>query len=110
MTTVSAATSISSYSYSKSSTSASQDILSCSTVPAKKSTTTGQRGEDTSTSADKPIAQLMSLAMNRFDQSGSGSEDDGGEGAGSLSVDALDEADCPQCPGSRAAGGFRVNF
>jgi len=80
MTTISAATSVSSYSYNKSSTSASQDILSCSTVSAKKSTASGQLDEDTSSSADKLMAQLMTLAMNRFDQSGSTGEGDGGTG------------------------------
>jgi len=52
MTTISAATSMSSYSYSKSSTSASQDVLSCNTVSAKKSTTTQQLSEDAANSAE----------------------------------------------------------
>jgi hypothetical protein len=46
MTTISAVTSISSYSYSKNLTSAFQDILFCNTVLAKKSTTSEQLGED----------------------------------------------------------------
>lgn len=88
MTTISAATSISSYSYSKSSTSASEDILSCNTVSAKKSTTTQQSDEDAFSSADKLLSQLMTLSMNRFsDQSGSGGEQDGGEG---MDVSQLD--------------------
>ncbi len=88
MTTISAATSISSYSYSRSSTSASEDILSCNTVSAKKSTTTQQSDEDASSSADKLLSQLMTLSMNRFsDQSGSGGEQDGGEG---MDVSQLD--------------------
>lgn len=53
MTTISAATSISSYSYSKNSTSASQDALSCNTISAKKSTTTQQLDEDATNSAEK---------------------------------------------------------
>ncbi|MBX5273185.1 EF-hand domain-containing protein [Rhizobium sp. NLR17b] len=80
MTTISAATSVSSHSYSKSSTSTSQDILFCSTVSAKKSTTSRQLDEDSSSSADKLMAQLVTLAMNRFDQSGSTGEADGGAG------------------------------
>lgn len=88
MTTISAATSISSYSYSRSSTSASEDILSCNTVSVKKSTTTQQSDEDASSSADKLLSQLMTLSMNRFsDQSGSGGEQDGGEG---MDVSQLD--------------------
>ena len=88
MTTISAATSISSYSYSRSSTSASEDILSCNTVSAKKSTTTQQSDEDASSSADKLLSQLMTLSMNRFsDQSGSGGEQDGSEG---MDVSQLD--------------------
>ncbi|ARO33897.1 calcium-binding EF-hand domain-containing protein (plasmid) [Rhizobium sp. NXC14] len=89
MTTISAATSVSSYSYNKSSTSASQDILSCSTDSAKKSTASGQLDEDTSSSADKLMAQLMTLAMNRFDQSGPTGEGDGGTGmdVGDLDTD-----------------------
>ncbi|ARQ13904.1 calcium-binding EF-hand domain-containing protein (plasmid) [Rhizobium etli] len=88
MTTISAATSVSSYSYSKSSTSASQDVLSCSTVSAKKSTTSGQLNEDTSSSADKLMAQLMTLAMNRFDRSGSTGEGDGGAGMDVADLDS----------------------
>ncbi|ANL37853.1 MULTISPECIES: EF-hand domain-containing protein [Rhizobium] len=88
MTTISAATSISSYSYSRSSTSASEDILSCNTVSAKKSTTTQQSGEDSTSSADKLLSQLMAMSMNRFsDQSGPGGEQDGGEG---MDVSQLD--------------------
>ncbi|MGO6855511.1 EF-hand domain-containing protein [Rhizobium leguminosarum] len=79
MTTISAATSISPYSYSKSSTSASQDVLSCNTVSAKKSTTTQQRSEDATNSAEKLMSQLMSLTMNGFaDQSASSEQQDGG--------------------------------
>ncbi|OWV72691.1 calcium-binding protein [Rhizobium sp. R339] len=81
MTTISAATSISSYSYSKNSTSAAQDILSCNTVSAKKSTTSQQLDEDATNSAEKLMSQLMSLAMNGLaGQSGSSGEQDGGEG------------------------------
>ena len=79
MTTISAATSMSSYSYSKSSTSASQDVLSCNTVSAKKSTTTQQLSEDAANSAEKLMSQLMSLTMNGLaGQSGSGEQQDGG--------------------------------
>ncbi|MDK4724681.1 EF-hand domain-containing protein [Rhizobium phaseoli] len=88
MTTISAATSISSYPYSRSSTSASEDILSCNTVSAKKSTTTQQPDEDSSSSTDKLLSQLMAMSMNRFsDQSGPGGEQDGGEG---MDVSQLD--------------------
>ena len=81
MTTISAATSISSYSYSKNSTSASQDILSCNTVSAKKSTTSQQTSEDSTNSAEKLMSQLMSLTMNGLSgQSGSSGEQDGDEG------------------------------
>ena len=81
MTTISAATSISSYSYSKNSTSTAQDILSCNTVSAKKSTTSQQLDEDATNSAEKLMSQLMSLAMNGLaGQSGSSGEQDGGEG------------------------------
>jgi len=79
MTTISAATSMSSYSYSKSSTSASQDVLSCNTVSAKKSTTTQQLSEDATNSAEKLMSQLMSLTMNGLaDQSASSEQQDGG--------------------------------
>ncbi|MBA9033272.1 EF-hand domain-containing protein [Rhizobium leguminosarum] len=79
MTTISAATSISSYSYSKNSTSASQDALSCNTISAKKSTTTQQLDEDATNSAEKLMSQLMSLTMNGLaGQSGSGEQQDGG--------------------------------
>ena len=79
MTTISAATSMSSYSYSKSSTSASQDVLSCNTVSAKKSTTTQQLSEDAANSAEKLMSQLMSLTMNGLaDQSASSEQQDGG--------------------------------
>ncbi|WSG76942.1 EF-hand domain-containing protein (plasmid) [Rhizobium beringeri] len=79
MTTISAATSISSYSYSKSSTSASQDVLSCNTVSAKKSTATQQLSEDATNSAEKLMSQLMSLTMNGIaDQSASSEQQDGG--------------------------------
>ncbi|MBB4332223.1 EF-hand domain-containing protein [Rhizobium leguminosarum] len=111
MTTISAATSISSYSYSKNSTSASQDALSCNTISAKKSTTTQQLDEDATNSAEKLMSQLMSLT----DSDGDGyvskaefvaarpsdvSEDQAGtlfdsfdsEGSGSLSLDALTDA------------------
>ncbi|MBB3647701.1 Ca2+-binding EF-hand superfamily protein [Rhizobium sp. BK619] len=81
MTTISAATSVSSYSYSKNSTSASQDILSCNTVSAKKSTTSQQTSEDSTNSAEKLMSQLMSLTMNGLSgQSGSSGEQDGEEG------------------------------
>jgi len=81
MTTISAATSISSYSYSKNSTSASQDLLSCNTVSAKKSTTSQQLGEDSTNSVEKLMSQLMSLTMNGLSgQSGSSGEQDGDEG------------------------------
>ncbi|WHO75631.1 EF-hand domain-containing protein [Rhizobium sp. BT03] len=83
MTTISAATSISSYSYSKNSTSASQDVLSCNTVSAKKSTATQQSNEDSTNSAEKLMAQLMSLTMNGLTgQSGSSGEQGSGSGAG----------------------------
>ncbi|MBX5156723.1 MULTISPECIES: EF-hand domain-containing protein [unclassified Rhizobium] len=89
MTTISAATSISSYSYSKSSTSASQDILSCNTVSAKKSTTSQQSDEDTTNSAEKLMAQLMSLAMNGLTgQSGSSQEQGGGAGMDVAQLDS----------------------
>ncbi|MGR9465991.1 EF-hand domain-containing protein [Rhizobium leguminosarum] len=79
MTTISAATSISSYSYSKNSTSASQDALSCNTISAKKSTTTQQLDEDATNSAEKLMSQLMSLTMNGLaGQSSSGEQQDGG--------------------------------
>ena len=79
MTTISAATSISSYSYSKNSTSASQDALSCNTISAKKSTTTQQLDEDATNSAEKLMSQLMSLTMNGLaSQSGAGEQQDGG--------------------------------
>ncbi|QIO54288.1 EF-hand domain-containing protein (plasmid) [Rhizobium leguminosarum bv. trifolii] len=79
MTTISAATSISSYSYSKSSTSASQDTLSCNTVSAKKSTASQQLSEDATNSAEKLMSQLMSLTMNGLaDQSASSEQQDGG--------------------------------
>ncbi|MGR9227881.1 EF-hand domain-containing protein [Rhizobium leguminosarum] len=79
MTTISAATSISSYAYSKNSTSASQDALSCNTVSAKKSTTTQQLDEDATNSAEKLMSQLMSLTMNGLaGQSGSSEQQDGG--------------------------------
>ncbi|MBY3045456.1 EF-hand domain-containing protein [Rhizobium leguminosarum] len=78
MTTISAATSISSYSYSKSSTSASQDILSCNTVSAKKSTASQQLSEDATNSAEKLMSQLMSLTMNGLaGQSASSEQQDG---------------------------------
>ncbi|MBB6224795.1 EF-hand domain-containing protein [Rhizobium leguminosarum] len=81
MTTISAATSVSSYSYSKNSTSASQDILPCNTVSAKKSTTSQQTNEDSTNSAEKLMSQLMSLTMNGLSgQSGSSGEQDGEEG------------------------------
>ncbi|EJT02105.1 EF-hand domain-containing protein [Rhizobium sp. CCGE 510] len=89
MTTISAATSISSYSYSKSSTSASQDILSCNTVSAKKSTTSQQSDEDTTNSAEKLMAQLVSLAMNGLTgQSGSSQDQDGGAGMDVAQLDS----------------------
>jgi Ca2+-binding EF-hand superfamily protein len=79
MTTISAATSISSYPYSKSSTSASQDTLSCNTVSAKKSTASQQLREDATNSAEKLMSQLMSLTMNGLaDQSASSEQQDGG--------------------------------
>ncbi|WP_334545716.1 EF-hand domain-containing protein [Rhizobium leguminosarum] len=79
MTTISAATSNSSYAYSKNSTSASQDALSCNTISAKKSTTTQQLDEDATNSAEKLMSQLMSLTMNGLaGQSGSGEQQDGG--------------------------------
>ncbi|WSH68857.1 EF-hand domain-containing protein (plasmid) [Rhizobium ruizarguesonis] len=79
MTTISAATSISSYSYSKSSTSASQDTLSCNTVSAKKSTASQQLSEDATNSAEKLMSQLMSLTMNGLaGQSASSEQQDGG--------------------------------
>lgn len=76
MTTISAATSMSSYSYSKSSTSASQDVLSCNTVSTKKSTKTQQLDEDGTNGAEKLMSQLMSLAMNGF--ASSSQQQDGG--------------------------------
>ncbi|NEJ69691.1 EF-hand domain-containing protein [Rhizobium phaseoli] len=89
MTTISATTSISSYSYSKNSTSASQDILSCNTVSAKKSTTSQQSDEDTTNSAEKLMAQLMSLAMNGLTgQSGSSQDQDGGAGMDVAQLDS----------------------
>ncbi|PDS74807.1 EF-hand domain-containing protein [Rhizobium sp. L43] len=89
MTTISAATSISSYSYSKNSTSASQDILSCNTVSAKKSTATQQSDEDSTNSAEKLMAQLMSLAMNGLTgQSGSSQGEDGGAGPDVAELDS----------------------
>jgi Ca2+-binding EF-hand superfamily protein len=79
MTTISAATSISSYSYSKSSTSASQDTLSCNTVSAKKSTASQQLSEDATNSAEKLMSQLMSSTMNGLaGQSASSEQQDGG--------------------------------
>jgi Ca2+-binding EF-hand superfamily protein len=84
MTTISATTSTSAYSYTKSTSSASSDISSCITVPAQKATTTDQTDDDTSSSAEKLMAQLMALAMSQFaSQSGAtdsqGSDDtDGG--------------------------------
>ncbi|WP_261333211.1 hypothetical protein [Rhizobium leguminosarum] len=80
MTTISAG-SVSSYSYSKRPTSASQNILSSNTVSSAKATKSGQLDEDTSSSADKLLSQLMTLSINRFsDQSGYGEEQNGGEG------------------------------
>lgn len=79
MTTISAATSISSYSSGKSSTSGSQDILSCNMVSAKKSTTTQQLTEDATNSAEKLMSQLMSLTMNGLaGQSALSEQQDGG--------------------------------
>ncbi|TAX23133.1 EF-hand domain-containing protein [Rhizobium leguminosarum] len=79
MTTISAATSISSYSYSKSSTSASQDTLSCNTVSAKKSTTSQQLSEDATNSAEKLMSQLMSLTMNGLADHSSEQQDGGAD-------------------------------
>ncbi|MBB4443028.1 MULTISPECIES: EF-hand domain-containing protein [Rhizobium] len=89
MTTISAATSVSSYSYSKHSTSASEEILSSNTVSSAKATKSGQLDEDTSSSADKLLSQLMTLSMNRFsDQSVSGEDEDGGEGTDVAQLDS----------------------
>ncbi|XKM43285.1 hypothetical protein A4U53_037065 (plasmid) [Rhizobium ruizarguesonis] len=81
MTAISAATSISSYSYpysysysnsyGKSSTAASQGIPSSNTVSATKSTASRQLDDDTS-SAQKLMSQLTAMAMNRFAQEESG--------------------------------------
>ncbi|MBY5322850.1 EF-hand domain-containing protein [Rhizobium leguminosarum] len=89
MTTISAATSVSSYSYSKYPTSASEEILSSNTVSSAKATKSGQLDEDTSSSADKLLSQLMTLSMNRFsDQSVSGEDEDGGEGMDVAQLDS----------------------
>nr|WP_245460672.1 EF-hand domain-containing protein [Rhizobium leguminosarum] len=89
MTTISAATSVSSYSYSKYPTSASEEILSSNTVSSAKATKSGQLDEDTSSSADKLLSQLMTLSMNRFsDQSASGEDEDGGEGMDVAQLDS----------------------
>ncbi|MGO6706669.1 EF-hand domain-containing protein [Rhizobium leguminosarum] len=89
MTTISAATSVSSYSYSKYPTSASEEILSSNTVSSAKATKSGQLDEDTSSSADKLLSQLMTLSMNRFsDQSASGENEDGGEGMDVAQLDS----------------------
>ena len=88
MTTVLATTAASSYVYGKSSGSASQDIPACSTATTKKSNTGGQFDNDTSSSADRLMAQLMTLAMNRFDQSGHSSEQDGDPGMDISELDA----------------------
>ncbi|MBY5393776.1 EF-hand domain-containing protein [Rhizobium leguminosarum] len=89
MTTISAATSVSSYSYSKYPTSASEEILSSNTVSSAKATKSGQLDEDTSSSADKLLSQLMTLSMNRFsDQSASSEDEDGGEGMDVAQLDS----------------------
>ncbi|MBB4506917.1 EF-hand domain-containing protein [Rhizobium leguminosarum] len=89
MTTLSAATSVSSYSYSKYPTSASEEILSSNTVSSAKATKSGQLDEDTSSSGDKLLSQLMTLSMNRFsDQSASGENEDGGEGMDVAQLDS----------------------
>ncbi|MGO6969595.1 EF-hand domain-containing protein [Rhizobium leguminosarum] len=89
MTTISAATSVSSYSYSKYPTSASEEILSSNTVSSAKATKSGQLDEDTSSSADKLLSQLMTLSMNRFsDQSASGEDEDAGEGMDVAQLDS----------------------
>ncbi|MBY5340887.1 EF-hand domain-containing protein [Rhizobium leguminosarum bv. viciae] len=89
MTTISAATSVSSYSYSNYPTSASEEILSSNTVSSAKATKSGQLDEDTSSSADKLLSQLMTLSMNRFsDQSASGENEDGGEGMDVAQLDS----------------------
>ncbi|MGO8095505.1 EF-hand domain-containing protein [Rhizobium leguminosarum] len=89
MTTISAATSVSSYSYSKYPTSASEEILSSNTVSSAKATKSGQLDEDTSSSAYKLLSQLMTLSMNRFsDQSASGEDEDGGEGMDVAQLDS----------------------
>ncbi|RXT15675.1 calcium-binding protein [Rhizobium leguminosarum] len=89
MTTISAATSVSSYSYSKHPTSASEEILSSNTVSSAKATKSGQLDEDTSSSADKLLSQLMTLSMNRFsDQSSSGEDEGGGEGMDVAQLDS----------------------
>ncbi|MCW1412778.1 EF-hand domain-containing protein [Rhizobium sp. 1AS11] len=89
MTTISAATSVSSYSYSKYPTSASEEILSSNTVSSAKATKSGQLDEDASSSADKLLSQLMTLSMNRFsDQSVSGEDEDGGEGMDVAQLDS----------------------
>ncbi|MBX4861982.1 EF-hand domain-containing protein [Rhizobium sophorae] len=89
MTAISAATSVSSYSYGKHPASASEEILSSNTVSSAKATKSGQLDEDTSSSADKLLSQLMTLSMNRFsDPSGSGEDEDGGEGMDVAQLDS----------------------
>ncbi|MDC9837354.1 EF-hand domain-containing protein [Rhizobium binxianense] len=58
-------------------------------VSAKKSTATQQSDEDSTNSAEKLMAQLMSLAMNGLtDQSGSSQGEDGGAGADVAQLDS----------------------
>ncbi len=88
MTTISAATSTSTYSYTKNSTTASDDIASSILVSPKKATTTDQADDDTSSSAEKLVAQLMALAMSQCSSTQSSDESGGGDAA--LDVASMD--------------------